>query len=164
MLNRYLDAVVANAPDAAPLAVGFRQTENAVNTRPGGGVWATLTDLGEVQRRYLDPVSSQAAYYGTVREGDETAIVTVRVRVESGELIEAEWYIARADDPGLNGPRQPGQPPANLHNPEARTGRAQLAAVRRPLAAAVGDRSDEAVGQPSEPERVLELRAQLPVG
>src|SRR6185436_3637218 len=27
-------------------------------------------------------------------------------------------YIARADDPGLNGPRQPGRPPANLHNPE----------------------------------------------
>jgi hypothetical protein len=46
--------------------------------------------LGEVQRRYFDPVSSQAAYYGTVREGDETPIVTVRVRVESDQITEAD--------------------------------------------------------------------------
>jgi hypothetical protein len=51
-------------------------------------------------------------------EGGETAVVTVRVRVENRELTEAEWYIARADDPGMRGPRQPGGPPANLHNPE----------------------------------------------
>jgi hypothetical protein len=63
-------------------------------------------------------VSGQAAYYGTLQEGSGTAIVTVRVRVENRRLTEAEWHIARADDPGLNGPRQPGRPPANLHNPE----------------------------------------------
>src|SRR5438477_9363219 len=30
-------------------------------------------------------------------------------------------YIARAGDPGLNGPTQPGQAPANLFNPDALT-------------------------------------------
>jgi hypothetical protein len=44
--------------------------------------------------------------------------VTVRLRVENRALTEAEWYIARENDPGLNGPRQPGRPPANLHNPD----------------------------------------------
>jgi hypothetical protein len=53
-----------------------------------------------------------------VEEGGSTAIVTVRVRVENRQLTEAEWYVARADDPGLNGPRQAGRPPANLHNPD----------------------------------------------
>jgi hypothetical protein len=118
MLDQYLAAVVADDPGTAPLVVGFRQTENAINVRPGEGVFNTVTGLGEVQRRYFDPVSGQAAYYGTVEEGSGTAIVTVRVRVENRELTEAEWYLARADDPGLNGPRQPGRPPANLHNPE----------------------------------------------
>jgi len=118
MLDQYLNAVIKHDPAAAPLVVGFRQTENAINVRPGNGVWKTVTGLGAVQRRYLDPVSGQAAYYGTVEEGSGTAIVTVRVRVEGRRLTEAEWYLARADDPGLNGPRQPGRPPANLHNPE----------------------------------------------
>jgi hypothetical protein len=118
MLEQYLEAVVANDPGAAPLVIGFRQTENAINVRPGDGVWQTVTGLGDVQRRYFDPVTGQAAYYGTVEEGDSTAVVTIRVRVENRELTEAEWYLARADDPGLSGPRQPGRPPANLHNPE----------------------------------------------
>ena len=118
MLDQYLNAVIKHDPAAAPLVVGFRQTENAINVRPGNGVWKTVTALGAVQRRYLDPVSGQAAYYGTVEESGGTAIVTVRVRVEGRRLTEAEWYLARADDPGLNGPRQPGRPPANLHNPD----------------------------------------------
>ncbi|HEX6995239.1 MAG TPA: hypothetical protein VF339_13950 [Gammaproteobacteria bacterium] len=118
LLDQYLEAVVANDPSAAPLVVGFRQTENAINVRPGAGVWQTVTGLGDVQRRYFDPVTGQAGYYGTVEEGDSTAIVTVRVRVEDRQLTEAEWYLARENDPGLSGPRQPGRPPANLHNPE----------------------------------------------
>jgi hypothetical protein len=117
-LDRYLEAVVAHDPSKAPLVVGFRQTENAINVAPGRGVWQSVTALGKIQRRYLDAVSGQAGYYGTVMEGDETAVVTVRVRVENRELTEAEWYIARANDPGLRGPRAPGGPPANLHNPE----------------------------------------------
>jgi len=117
MLDRYLDAVVENDPDAAGLVVGFRQTENAINVPPGKGMWQSVTALGRVDRRYFDEVSGQAAYFGTVEEGDATAIVTVRVRVQNQQLTEAEWYIARADDPGLRGPREPGGPPANLHNP-----------------------------------------------
>ena len=117
-LDRYLDAIVAHDPSKAPLVVGFRQTENAINVAPGRGVWQSVTALGNVQRRYFDAVSGQAGYYGTVMEGTETAVVTVRVRVENRELTEAEWYIARANDPGMRGARQPGGPPANLHNPE----------------------------------------------
>jgi hypothetical protein len=118
MLDQYLTAVIKHDPAAAPLVVGFRQTENAINTRPGQGVWKTVTGLGKLQRRYLDPVTGQAAYFGTIEEGSETPIVTIRVRVENRKLTEAEWFIARANDPGLGGPRQPGGPPANLHNPD----------------------------------------------
>jgi hypothetical protein len=118
MLDRYLAAVIADDPAAVPLVVGFRQTENAINTRPGTGVWKTMTGLGEAQRRYVDAVTGQAAYYGTLDEGGTTVVATVRVRVENRQLTEGEWYIARPDDPGLGGPRQPGRPPANLLNPE----------------------------------------------
>ncbi len=116
MLDQYLNAVIAHDPAKAPLILGFRQTENAINVRPGQGVWKTITALGRVQRRFFDPVTGQAGYYGIVKEGDEEAIVTVRLRVENRKLTEAEWYIARAGDPGLNGPRRAGGPPANSFN------------------------------------------------
>jgi len=118
LLDQYLAAIVKHDPKAAPLIIGFRQTENAVNVSPGGGVWKTVTGLGKMQRRYLDDVSGQAGYYGLIEEGDSVALATVRLRVENRKLTEAEWYLARANDPGLNGPRQPGRPPANLLNPE----------------------------------------------
>lgn len=118
MLDRYLEAVIAHDPARAPLVIGFRQTENAINVQPGKGVWQTVTGLGKVQRRYFDAVTGQAGYYGTVMEGGETAIVTLRLRVEDRKLTEAEWYIARANDPGMMGPRLAGGPPANNFNPE----------------------------------------------
>ena len=118
-LEQYMTAVTMHKPAAAPLFAGFRQTENAVVVPLGSGVWKTVTALGKVQRRYLDAVSGQAAYYGTVEEGSATAVVTVRIRVEDRKITEAEWFIARQNDPGLNGPAQPGQPPPNLWNPDA---------------------------------------------
>jgi hypothetical protein len=119
MLDQYLTAVTTHNPSSAPLFPGFRQTENAVVVKFGSGVWKTVTGLGKVQRRFMDPVSGQAAYFGIIEEGANLAIATARIRVEDRKITEAEWYIARADDPGLNGPRQAGQGPANLLNPEA---------------------------------------------
>src|ERR1700688_4427617 len=118
-LDQYLTAVVTHNPSAAPLFSGFRQTENAVVVKLGTGVWKSATGLGKVQRRYLDVLSGQAAYFGIVEEGSSSAIVTARIRVENRKITEAEWYIARPGDPGLNGPSQPGQAPANLFNPDA---------------------------------------------
>src|SRR5215212_11863375 len=69
MLDQYLAAVIKHDPAAAPLVVGFRQTENAINVRPGNGVWKTVTGLGKMQRKYYDPVSGQAGLYGIVDEG-----------------------------------------------------------------------------------------------
>ena len=81
LLDQYLAAVIKHDPQAAPLRVGFRQTENAINVSPGGGVWKTVTGLGKMQRRYLDPVSGQAGYYGLIEEAGNVALATVRVRV-----------------------------------------------------------------------------------
>src|SRR5882724_12500095 len=117
-LDQYLAAVIKHDPAAAPLFVGFRQTENAVVVRPGTGVWKSVTGLGKLQRRYLDPVSGQAGYFGIVEEGANTAIVTLRVKVENKKITEAEWLIARKGDPGLNGPAAPGQPAGNFFDPE----------------------------------------------
>lgn len=115
-LDRYLEAVVANDPGKAPLFIGFRQTENAVVVRPGTGTWQSVTGLGEVQRRYFDPDTGNAAYFGSVLESTGPAIVTLRVKVVNREITEAEWYIGRRGDAGINGPVPPGEAGANLYD------------------------------------------------
>jgi len=104
MLDQYLTAVIKHDPAAAPLVVGFRQTENAINTRPGTGVWKTVTGLGKMQRRYLDAITGQAAYFGIINEGSAQAVVTVRIKVDDRKISEAEWIVARAGEFGPNGP------------------------------------------------------------
>jgi hypothetical protein len=71
-----------------------------------------------VQRRYFDPVSSQAGYFGVVQEQNDPAIVTVRIKVDQRKITEAEWYIVHKGDPGLNGPAAPGQPAGNFFDPD----------------------------------------------
>ena len=93
-LDQYLGAVIKHDPSAAPLMVGFRQTENAIVVRTGTGVWKTATALGKIQRRYLDPVSGQAGYFGIIEESGNLAIATLRLKVENRKITEAEWIIA----------------------------------------------------------------------
>jgi hypothetical protein len=109
-LDQYLNAVVAHDTSAAPLFIGFRQTENAVVVRPGTGTWQSITALGEIQRKFFDPVSGQAAYLGLIEEGQATGIATLRLKVENREITEAEWVIAREGAIGPSGT------PGNLYN------------------------------------------------
>jgi hypothetical protein len=118
-LDQYLNAVVKHDPAAAPLLVGFRQTENAVVVRLGTGLWQTASGLGKLQRRYLDPVSGQAGYFGILEEQKGPAIVTVRLKVEQRKITEAEWLIARKENPGLNGLTPDGQPSGNFFEPDS---------------------------------------------
>jgi hypothetical protein len=129
-LDRYLAAIIAHDPAAAPLAKTYRETENAAETAPGAGVWASLTALGAVQRRYLDPVSGQAAYFGTVEEGVAAAIVSLRIKVEGRKIAEAEWIVARKGEALLNVAGLAAEPPPETIAPKAgRASRAQLRAA-----------------------------------
>jgi hypothetical protein len=100
-LDEYLNAVTAHNPSAAPLSLGFRETENATVRRRGTGLWQSMKGLGKLQRRYLYAESGQAGYFGTIEEESGPAIATVRLKVEDRKITEAEWVISRKGDPGL---------------------------------------------------------------
>ena len=86
-LDAYLTALVKHDPKAAPLSLGFRQTENAQVRSAGTGLWQSATALGKVQRRYFDAVSEQAAYFGTLDEAVGPAIATLRLMTHSASVI-----------------------------------------------------------------------------
>lgn len=106
-LDSYLNAVTSNNPDAASLTYGFRQTENSIAIPNGEGIWSSVTGLGELQRRYFDPVSGTAGYFGLLTEKDGPAIATLRLKVSDNKITEAEWHIGRKGDAGMRG--EPGK-------------------------------------------------------
>src|SRR3984885_4383847 len=116
-LDQYLNAVLQHNPAAAPLSVGYRETENAMVRRPGNGLWQSAKALGKVQRRYLDAESGQAGYFGTIEEESGTDIVTVRLKVEEHKISEAEWYVSRKGDAGI-GVSAGAQANAAFHDPD----------------------------------------------
>src|SRR5580704_1330186 len=100
-LDQYLNAVIQHNPAAAPLSIGFRQTENAMVRRPGTGLWQSAKALGKLERRYFDTESGQAGYFGTLEETGGTAIATLRLKVEDRKITEAEWILSRKGDAGI---------------------------------------------------------------
>lgn len=120
-LDAYLTAVIRHDPAQAPLAANYRGTENAVTVRPGEGVWKTVTGLGAVQRRYLDPVSGQAAFYGLIDEGAGGPMVAaVRVEVVGGRITEGEWIYGRRGEALYSPAGLIAEPPAQRTVPAAR--------------------------------------------
>ena len=117
-LDQYLQAILKHDPQAAPLFLGYRQTENAQLVKLGEGAWKSVTSIGKVDRRYYDPVSEQAAFFGVLNEGEEPTVATVRIRVEDRKITEAEWVIARRVAAGINGFDAQGKPQAYAFSPD----------------------------------------------
>jgi len=117
-LDLYLKAVMKHDPAAAPLFLGYRHTENAILKKLGDGAWKSITGIGTVDRRYFDPSTEQAAFFGVMNEAAGPTVVTVRIRVENGKITEGEWYIARKIAAGINGFDPNGQPAAYAFSPE----------------------------------------------
>jgi hypothetical protein len=102
-LSKFLAAVIAKDPPGAPLAIGFRETENAVLTPAGVGPWQSVTALGPVTRRYFDPVTGNALLFGIVTDRGQPAVASLRVKIENRKITEGEWHIAHQGDPGISG-------------------------------------------------------------
>ena len=106
---QYVHAVATNDVKAAPLMVGYRQTENTKVTRPGTGIWGTITGADSDARFYLDPVNGQALWFGTIdtKLRKQPEVTMVRLKVIDREIAEAEWFMS---GPGLGTMRGPGGP------------------------------------------------------
>ncbi len=132
-LNQFLDALLKHDPKLAPLDAGFRYTENAEVVVPPEGVWKTVTGLGPVQRRYVDPVTRQAVYFGHLEEDGVLNIASLRVRITAqGKITEGELVVGRKADLAFDAAGLTANPPpAGPVATQARSSRqAMLAAAR----------------------------------
>jgi hypothetical protein len=96
IVDKYVDAMVAHDPRAAPLADKIKFTENAETLPMGQGLWASATGASKTYRIYVpDPVSEQVGFMGLIETGDKSNQLAIRLNVENGKITEAEHYVAR---------------------------------------------------------------------
>lgn len=101
LTDTYLAAVVAGDPSRAPLAGDIAFVENVTRMQPGQGLWSTAVSGPTDFAIYVpDVTQQQAGFMGMMARqgetGDETVLVALRLKVEGGEISEAEHIIAAA--------------------------------------------------------------------
>jgi hypothetical protein len=103
VVDSYLAALVTHDPAKAPLATIYRHTENDVVQPRGEGLWKSVTALGAMQRQYYDEVTQNAVFYGTLVENGPLAVTAVRLHIVNRQITEAEWWVGREADKGVDG-------------------------------------------------------------
>jgi hypothetical protein len=94
-LKGHMQALAARNPGALPLAESVVFTENNVPIAVGDGLWRTVTAVDEVGLETADPSTGNAAWFGSVRENGEPAILAVRIHVQDGMIDEIESVVHR---------------------------------------------------------------------
>lgn len=103
LVDSYLAALVAGDPSAVPLAEDIAFVENVTRMQPGEGLWQTASVAPTSFRVYVpDVVRQQAGFMGVMQreaeDGDQNVMFALRLKLEDGEIAEAEHIIA-----GVNG-------------------------------------------------------------
>ena len=96
MLHGYLDALSHKDRGRAPFARTVRYVENNVEMPLGEGVWGSVGGLSATGLEVADAVTGNAAWFGTVQEHGGGAFLTVRLKVENGQITEVESVIQRS--------------------------------------------------------------------
>ena len=101
-VDRYLDAVIDNNPDALPLSDDVRFTENGQRLELRDGLWQTMEAKGEYRIFVADVPAQQVAFIGNIFEEHRNpaeltpALIALRLRIEEGEISEIEHFVVRS--------------------------------------------------------------------
>jgi len=134
VLDAYMEGVFKHDPATAPLAENYQATENSATVLKGDGAWKSVTGYGDLQRRVFDTSNQTAAYLGLVKKDGKDQIVSLRLKVDSRKVSEAEWIFGYRGPPGGRGEPNPAglasNPPPDAILPVAeRTSRFMLKSI-----------------------------------
>jgi len=100
-VDRYLEALVAHDPSRAPFAANVKVTENGQNLGIGQGLWKTASKGSSYRLYFADPVPGQVGFIGVIEENEQPAIIALRLKVQDGQITEAETIVSRVQAGGF---------------------------------------------------------------
>jgi hypothetical protein len=94
-VEAHMKALAARNPAHVALSPDVRYAENNVFVPVGDGLWDTVTGVDAVGLTAADPLTGNAAWFGSVVENGQPAIYAVRVHVAGGQIDEIEAVVHR---------------------------------------------------------------------
>jgi hypothetical protein len=95
-VRSYLDALVHRDRGRAHFARAVRFTENDVQMPLGeDGLWGSVTRVADSGLEVADPLTQNAAWFGTVEEHGAPAYYAMRLKVRDGAIVEVETVVDR---------------------------------------------------------------------
>jgi hypothetical protein len=95
--DAYLAAMASHDLKQAPFDSQVKFTENGQALAPGDGLWATISKPGSYKLYFNDVKAGQAGFFGTIDEGGQTGILSLRLKVKNRKITEVETIIARRE-------------------------------------------------------------------
>jgi hypothetical protein len=95
-LTRYLNALVARDPAAAPLAPNVRFTEDAVPLKIGEGLWKSQIKFRSYRLDFIDTRESTAAVHAVFEENGTPILFAGRLKVADQKITEIETMVVRS--------------------------------------------------------------------
>ncbi|HEX4077108.1 MAG TPA: hypothetical protein VHX49_17035 [Candidatus Acidoferrales bacterium] len=112
LVDQYLKALVAHDPSRLPLAKDVKFTEDGVELKPGDGLWATATGLGNYRLDFAEPEAGGVGCYAVIQENGTPVFLWLRLKVVKHRITEIETLVARKQTTSLLNTNNLTTPPA----------------------------------------------------
>lgn len=99
-MTQYLDALIARKPGDVPVSDKMRYTENTVDIRLGEGIWESDLELTRYRQDILDPAQGVAGTHVVLKEGENTILLLVRLKIVGRKITEIETQVTRIEPEG----------------------------------------------------------------
>ena len=131
MITKYVEAIVAHAPQSLPLAENVRFTEDSRELKLGDGAWKTVTRAGGFRQDYLDVRRGIAASHVELYEEAGQLQYSVVLRIVDQKITGVETLLNRITPTSKFQPDSLGKPLRKMNDPVPRDKRMQRADLIR---------------------------------
>lgn len=115
--DQYRAAYAARNPSLAPISAHVRFSENSVALPFPDGTWDSIAEELGPALTLVDTVQNSIGIFTAIRTLDVTGFLAIRLRVEAGEIVEAEHVFSTPRN--LSGPPTPIGPVEEFdHDPD----------------------------------------------
>jgi len=100
-VTQYLDALAAHKPEALPVAVNVKFTEDCKEIKLGEGMWKSMSRLRDYRRDILDVRAGVAVSFLVAEENNNPVLYVIRLKIEDKKISEIETTAVRNKEEGM---------------------------------------------------------------